>query len=76
MKLSQAIAALDDNHITVETKGGAQYRVDADVLTSRDEGDYVYGFRINAKLSSRFTRGRGAQNGDVRWFDLANVKLI
>ncbi len=78
MKISEALTASDGTGITVETKAGSQYAVDQAVLIDRDrfDDDYVYGWRLNALPTNRFKRGRGAANGDVRWFHLKNVKLI
>jgi len=76
MNLSEAIAALEDDPkgIEVVTKSGAQYSIDRDVLLVGE--DFVYGWRTNAAPSNRFKRGRGAENGDVRWFFLKNVNLL
>lgn len=62
----------------IETKSGARYEVAADTIEAytQDGDGYVYGTRINAKPNARFKRGRGAQNGDIRWFHMKNVKLI
>jgi len=75
MNKSEAMKATETSYeIIVETKSGAQYIIGRDNLETYD--DFLYGYRINASMSARFKRGRGAQNGDVRWFYLKNVKLI
>ena len=61
--------------ILVETKSGAQYLVAQDTIDIAEDG-FVYGYRVNALPRNRFKRGRGAQNGDIKWFSLHNVKVI
>lgn len=75
-----AMESANLHNVIVETKSGARYMVNydqihPDYIDENDDG-FVYGTRINASLASRFKRGRGAMDGDVRWFYLKNVKII
>ena len=77
MNLADALEATKNWEAIVETKSGARYSMNRDVLSYvDDDNDYVYGVRVNASPACRFRRGRGAQNGDIRWFHLKSVKLI
>jgi hypothetical protein len=46
------------------------------MVTYYDDGDYIYGSRTNAAPRTRFRRGRGAEDGDIRWFYLKNLTLV
>ena len=77
MTYDEAIAALnyDDQcpAITVRTRSGAEYSVAYDTIEEYGEEGYVYGYRTNGSIGP-FVKRR--TNGDVRWFDLKNVKLV
>jgi hypothetical protein len=77
MDIIEAKEATQNGPVIVETKSGAQYRIYNNQVCARDDDDdgYIYGERVNAAPRSRFKRGRGAENGDTRWFYLKSVKL-
>ena len=76
MNINEALEATSEtrNMIAV-TKSGAEYLVNRDIIETAESG-YVYGERMNADPLCRFRRGRGAQNGDIRWFYLKSLTLV
>jgi hypothetical protein len=74
MKLAEALEATETGAMIVGTKTGAEYAVYRDTLETFE--DFIYGHRTNAEPAARFRRGRGAENGDIRWFYLKNVTLV
>jgi hypothetical protein len=77
VKFNAALEATDKTgNMLVTTKSGAEYIVSRDMVTYYDDGAYIYGSRTNAAPRNRFRRGRGAENGDIRWFYLKNLTLV
>ncbi len=79
MRIYEATAAAAaSGNMIVQTRTGCQYRVYADTIENADDPltrGYVYGERVNAPRLGPFSRGTGG-NGEIRWFNLKNVRLV